>query len=81
MQIPRTGAWLVLGPRATHLGVVKPGNVKLRGMSKQIPVESTFLSVQPRARSHQCALALSDGSLIWAKGQDQYLLVYIGSHL
>lgn len=50
-------------------------------MSKQIPVESTFLGLQPRARTHQCALALSDGGPIWVKRKDQYLLVHTGSHL
>lgn len=69
------------GAQPTPWGGGELGNVKLWGMSKQIPVECTFLGLQPRARTHRCALALSGGGPIWAKGQDQYLLVHIGSHL
>lgn len=37
--------------------------------------------LQPRARTHRRARALSAGGPVWAKGQDQYLLVHIGFHL
>ena len=45
-----------------------------------MPAESTFLGLQPRAQTQQCALALSGSGPVWEEGQDQYLLVYIGSH-
>ena len=38
-------------------------------MSKQIPTESTFLSLQPRAQTHPCALALSGSGPVWARGR------------
>lgn len=76
VQIARMGGLAGTGAQGHSQGVVRLGNVKLWRMSKQTAVESTFLGLQPRAQSHRCTLALSEGGLAWAEGQGQYLLVY-----